>query len=121
MKFAFTGRSMISPFGLAIRPRMPASWRICLNEPRAPELAIMKMEFSWSVVLMFSSMASPTSSVASFHRSVTAWWRSSCVIRPSSYCSWIWSTRCSYRARISPLLGGTITSFFDTVMPACVA
>ncbi len=25
MKFAFTGRSMISPFGLAIRPRMPAS------------------------------------------------------------------------------------------------
>ena len=41
MKFAFTGRSMISPFGLAMRPRMPASWRICLKDPRAPELAIM--------------------------------------------------------------------------------
>ena len=41
MKLALIGRSMISPFGEAMRPRMPASWRICLNEPRAPELAIM--------------------------------------------------------------------------------
>ena len=48
MKLALIGRSMISPFGLAIRPRMPASWRICLNEPRAPELAIMKIGFSSS-------------------------------------------------------------------------
>ncbi len=46
MKLALIGRSMISPFGLAIRPRMPASWRICLNEPRAPELAIMKIGLS---------------------------------------------------------------------------
>ena len=46
MKFALIGRSMISPFGFAIRPRMPASWRICLNDPRAPELAIMKIGFS---------------------------------------------------------------------------
>ena len=44
MKLALIGRSMISPFGFAIRPRMPASWRIWLNEPRAPELAIMKIE-----------------------------------------------------------------------------
>ena len=36
MKLALIGRSMISPFGFAIRPRMPASWRICLNDPRAP-------------------------------------------------------------------------------------
>ena len=48
MKLALIGRSMISPFGFAIRPRMPASWRICLNEPRAPELAIMKIGFSSS-------------------------------------------------------------------------
>jgi hypothetical protein len=27
--------------GLAIRPRMPASWRICACEPRAPESAMM--------------------------------------------------------------------------------
>ncbi len=41
MKLALIGRVMISPFGSAIRPRMPASWRIWLNDPRAPELAIM--------------------------------------------------------------------------------
>ena len=41
MKLALIGRVMISPFGSAMSPRMPASWRIWLNEPRAPELAIM--------------------------------------------------------------------------------
>ena len=41
MKFALIGRAMIWPFGSAMRPRMPASWRIWLNDPRAPELAIM--------------------------------------------------------------------------------
>ena len=35
-KFAVIGVSMISPSGFAIRPRMPASWRICAAEPRAP-------------------------------------------------------------------------------------
>jgi len=32
MKLDLIGRSMISPFGLAISPRIPASWRICLND-----------------------------------------------------------------------------------------
>ena len=41
MKFALIGRVMICPFGSAMSPRMPASWRIWLNDPRAPELAIM--------------------------------------------------------------------------------
>ena len=40
-KFALIGRGMISPFGLATRPRIPAIWRICMMFPRAPELAIM--------------------------------------------------------------------------------
>ena len=40
-KFEVMGVSMISPEGLAMRPRMPASWRICCFEPRAPESAIM--------------------------------------------------------------------------------
>ena len=62
MKLALIGRSMISPFGFAIRPRMPASWRICLNEPRAPELAIMNTGFSSS---RLSCIASATVSVAS--------------------------------------------------------
>ena len=41
MKLLLIGRSMVSPFGLVMHPRMPASWRICLNDPRAPEWAIM--------------------------------------------------------------------------------
>jgi hypothetical protein len=40
-KFDLIGRGMISPFGLATRPRMPAICRICMMFPRAPELAIM--------------------------------------------------------------------------------
>ena len=44
---------------------------------------------------MFLIIASPTSSVAAFHWFVTARWRSSSVIRPSSYWSWISATRFS--------------------------
>ena len=40
------GVSMISPEGLAIRPRMPASCLICVAEPRAPEWAIMQTELT---------------------------------------------------------------------------
>src|ERR671929_194307 len=36
-KFVVMGVSMISPEGLAMRPRMPASCRICWAEPRAPD------------------------------------------------------------------------------------
>ena len=82
MKLALIGRSMISPFGFAIRPRMPASWRIWLNEPRAPELAIMKMEFVGS---RLAFIASATSSVASVQTATTRSLRSSSVIRPRSY------------------------------------
>ena len=39
-KLALIGRGMISPFGLATRPRIPAIWRICIQLPRAPELTI---------------------------------------------------------------------------------
>ena len=45
-KFAVIGVSMMEPSGFAIRPRMPASWRICAAEPRAPESAIMKIELN---------------------------------------------------------------------------
>ena len=40
-KLVVIGNSMISPEGLAMRPRMPESWRICCREPRAPESAMM--------------------------------------------------------------------------------
>ena len=84
MKLALIGRSMISPFGFAIRPRIPASWRICFIEPRAPELAIMKIGFN---SLRLRSIASATSSVASVHLFRTASLRSSSVIRPRKYWS----------------------------------
>ena len=45
-KFAVIGVSMIEPSGFAIRPRMPASWRIWAALPRAPESAIMKIELN---------------------------------------------------------------------------
>ena len=86
MKLALIGRSMISPFGLAIRPRMPASWRICLNEPRAPELAIMKMGFSVVEVVLHRLADLVGGGV---HFSTTASLRSSSEIRPMSYWSWI--------------------------------
>ena len=38
------GVSMISPDGLAISPRMPASCLICAAEPRAPECDIIQTE-----------------------------------------------------------------------------
>ena len=34
---------MVRPLVSAIRPRMPANWRIWFILPRAPESAIMKM------------------------------------------------------------------------------
>ena len=40
-KFAVMGVSMTSPEGLDINPRIPASWRTCSLEPRAPESAMM--------------------------------------------------------------------------------
>src|SRR5260370_28356031 len=36
---------MISPEGLAIKPRIPASWRICCLEPLAPESAMIRIGF----------------------------------------------------------------------------
>ncbi len=41
-KFEMMGRSMISPEGLAMRPRIPESCLICWRLPRAPESTIMK-------------------------------------------------------------------------------
>ena len=40
-KDAVIGRSMMLPDGSAMRPRMPASWRIWSFEPRALESTIM--------------------------------------------------------------------------------
>ena len=118
MKLALIGRSMISPFGFAMSPRMPASWRICVNEPRAPELAIMKIGFSSSSEF---SIASATVSVASVQRFTMISCRSSSVIRPRACWSSTVFTRASKPWRISSFSGGMTTSFFDTEIPARVA
>ena len=67
------GVSMIEPSGFAIRPRMPASWRIWAAEPRAPESAIMKMELNdfWRTLAPLASIAS---SVPSFSIIALATW-----------------------------------------------
>ena len=39
------GVSIISPFGLAMRPRIPPNCFIWVTEPRAPECAIIYTEF----------------------------------------------------------------------------
>ena len=82
MKLALMGREMISPFGSAMSPRIPASWRIWLNDPRAPELAIMKIGF---VLSRLSIIRSATASVASVQIATMRSSRSSSVIRPRSY------------------------------------
>src|SRR5918995_1906734 len=46
-KLALIGVSMISPDGLAIRPRIPPSWRIWSTEPRALDFYIMLMGFRY--------------------------------------------------------------------------
>ncbi len=56
-KFERIGVSMISPEGLAIRPRMPASCRICCAVPRAPESDMMRIGFDSLAVFSFSSIA----------------------------------------------------------------
>ncbi len=60
-KLDLIGRGMISPFGLATRPRIPAIWRTCMKLPRAPESTIM-----WTGLVggKFSCIARATSSVA---------------------------------------------------------
>src|SRR3546814_17490920 len=42
-KLLLMGRGIMSPRGLATRPRMPAIWRTCIMFPRAPEPTIMSM------------------------------------------------------------------------------
>ncbi len=60
-KLALMGRSMIRPVGSAISPRMPAIWRICWVDPRAPDCDIISTEWKRSNDFMVTSV---TSSVA---------------------------------------------------------
>ena len=70
-KLVRIGRSMISPWGLAIRPRMPTSCRTWDMFPRAPELAIIQTEFSGAFWLKFFLTASTRRSLVSVQVSMT--------------------------------------------------
>src|SRR5690349_5047120 len=58
---------------LAMRPRMPASWRICAALPRAPESAIMKIELN-DFCFCFWPRESTASSEPSFSIIAFATW-----------------------------------------------
>ncbi len=68
-KLDLIGRAMISPFGLATRPRIPAICRICIMLPRAPEWTIIQIGLAFS---KFSSIALPTSALAPVQISISS-------------------------------------------------
>ena len=74
-KLLVIGVSMIAPVVLAIRPRIPASWRICFSLPLAPESTIMntglKRPVARSRACMVASMSSATRFVVFDHTSIT--------------------------------------------------
>ena len=111
-KFDLIGSSMIPPEGLAISPRIPASCLIWLLEPRAPELAIMKMLLYLPSPLR---RASVILSLAMFHASITLLCLSSSVIRPRLNFFVIRSTAASASARYSFFFSGITISETETV------
>lgn len=120
---------MISPDGLAIRPRIPPSCFVCACEPRAPELAIMKTElmsgFSPSIstrgCAISPIMASAIRSVALAQASTTLLYFSPRVIRPSAYCCSYSSTWVRVSATSSTFLAGITMSSLPNEMPALAA
>ena len=89
-KFAVIGVSIISPDGFAIKPRIPASCRICCLLPLAPESAIIKTGLKELLKLSLSSIslniASAILSVTSDQRAIILFLRSPYVIAPARYC-----------------------------------
>ncbi len=118
-KLLLIGRGMISPFGLATRPRMPAIWRTCIQLPRAPELTIMNNPL---VRGKCSRMAWSTEFVAWVQISMSSWRRSSSVMRPLAYWSSTFSALVSLSPRIRAFSAtGDTTSSMAIVTPERVA
>ena len=84
------GISTWPPSGLAIIPRIPASWPNWLAEPLAPELIIIESGFSTSCFNISPSLPC-TLVVASVHNLITLLCLSSSVIRPRLNCLLIFS------------------------------
>jgi hypothetical protein len=117
-KFDLIGRGMISPFGLATRPRMPAICRTCIMFPRAPEWTIIQIGL---VAGKWSSISLATSLVACVQISMSSWRRSSSVIRPFSYWLWTFSALASNVSSVLAFVGGVTTSSIEIVTPERVA
>ena len=114
-----TGISTLSPFGLAIKPRIPATCVKLEILPRALECIIMKIGLSKSA-LAFSWSSAWTLSLAAFHVSTTFSYLSWSVIKPRLYCLLILSTTFWASRTISGFLSLLTTSAIDTVIPAIV-
>ena len=121
LKLEMIGVSMISPEGLAMRPRMPANCRIWATEPRAPEWAIMYTEFTGrpgAVAEIPSIISSATWSVQWDQASTTLLYFSPRVIRPSRYCCSYSLTFCSVSLTRISLVWGTTRSSLPNDRPA---
>ena len=80
-KFDLIGLGIMSPRGLATKPRMPAIWRTCIMFPRAPESTITSIGLNRSACNA-SIIFSVTSAVAAFQISTSFCRRSPSVMIP---------------------------------------
>ena len=119
IKFERIGISTGVPSGLAMIPRIPATWVKFEILPRALEFIMMKIGLSISVWETPSSSAL-TSSVALFHVSITLLNLSSSVIKPRLYCLLILSTTFWAASTILCLSLLISTSAILTVIPEIV-
>ncbi len=124
-KFARIGVSMTSPEGLDIRPRMPASWRTCSREPRAPESAIrligLNSPVSSSTCFISRNISSETFSVTRCQMSMILLCRSPAVMTPAERCFSISITSRSACSSSCGLREGTTMSSTPNEIPALVA
>ena len=111
-KFDLIGRGIMSPRGLATRPRMPAIWRICIMFPRAPEPHhhVDGVERVGLRGLLHRAGAGPRS-VASVQISTSFWRRSPSVMMPRR--NWFSTFSASLLVRVEDLL--LLARAFDVV------
>ena len=106
------GRSMVSPLGLFMQPRIPASWRICLNGPRAA-VGHHVDRVQAEEVPLHGVRDLVGGLLPELHDLLVALLG---LISPKAKNSSTSSTL-AYLAMISLFVGGTTMSFLDTVSP----
>ena len=117
LKLLLIGLSIMSPFGFATRPLIPANCLTCIMFPRAPDFTIistgLNISDSSSALIAYC-----TWSVASFQISIIFCFLSVSVIMSSLKSFSTFSASFSYFSKIWFLFGGVFTSFIATVSPA---